>query len=337
MADVEFSTRKPDLEAIENLSPSNDDVLQRKAGAWTNRTLAQLTADLSIPTNLDVATASVKAGTNALAAATALDVVAIGNAAVERVTSSSYDTFIGRLAGRGAVSSTSQDNVGIGNQALESMTNAQENVAAGSTAGRSVTTGDGNIMIGFQAGDNITTGSNNVFIGKNAGHDFDLQTGSGNVFVGYAAGSFDIPNVSNTLLIDSNVTDFGALIYGEFDNRLLRINGFLTSKTKVEAKIAAYPVTAEDSGKTFTNEGTTAKRIFMLPSAAVGLNYTFIVQDSDGMTVTAGTGDTIRLAGTVSAAAGNTDSTTVGSVVRLEAINATEWIATSIIGTWVTT
>lgn len=35
-----------DLTAIAALAPSNDDVLQRKAGAWTNRTLVQLGADL---------------------------------------------------------------------------------------------------------------------------------------------------------------------------------------------------------------------------------------------------------------------------------------------------
>lgn len=35
-----------DLTAIAALSPSNDDVIQRKAGAWTKRTMAQLMADL---------------------------------------------------------------------------------------------------------------------------------------------------------------------------------------------------------------------------------------------------------------------------------------------------
>lgn len=35
-----------DLTAIAGLSPSNDDILQRKSGAWTNRTMAQLKADL---------------------------------------------------------------------------------------------------------------------------------------------------------------------------------------------------------------------------------------------------------------------------------------------------
>jgi hypothetical protein len=37
-----------DLTAIAGLSPTNDDVLQRKSGAWTNRTPAQLKADLTL-------------------------------------------------------------------------------------------------------------------------------------------------------------------------------------------------------------------------------------------------------------------------------------------------
>lgn len=39
-----------DLTAIAALSPSNDDIIQRKAGAWTNRTMAQLGADLTANT-----------------------------------------------------------------------------------------------------------------------------------------------------------------------------------------------------------------------------------------------------------------------------------------------
>lgn len=35
-----------DLTAIAALTPTNDDIIQRKAGAWTNRTMAQLIADL---------------------------------------------------------------------------------------------------------------------------------------------------------------------------------------------------------------------------------------------------------------------------------------------------
>lgn len=42
-----------DLTAIAGLTPANDDVLQRKAGAWTNRTPAQLKTDLAL-TKTDV-------------------------------------------------------------------------------------------------------------------------------------------------------------------------------------------------------------------------------------------------------------------------------------------
>jgi hypothetical protein len=37
-----------DLTTIAGISPANDDVLQRKSGAWTNRTLAQLKTDLTL-------------------------------------------------------------------------------------------------------------------------------------------------------------------------------------------------------------------------------------------------------------------------------------------------
>jgi hypothetical protein len=37
-----------DLTAIAALTPANDDILQRKAGAWTNRTIAQLLTDLGL-------------------------------------------------------------------------------------------------------------------------------------------------------------------------------------------------------------------------------------------------------------------------------------------------
>lgn len=37
-----------DLTTIAGLSPTNDDIIQRKAGAWTNRTMAQLKTDLGL-------------------------------------------------------------------------------------------------------------------------------------------------------------------------------------------------------------------------------------------------------------------------------------------------
>jgi hypothetical protein len=48
---VDISGKQPldsDLTAIAGLAPSDDDVIQRKAGVWTNRTMAQLKVDLSL-------------------------------------------------------------------------------------------------------------------------------------------------------------------------------------------------------------------------------------------------------------------------------------------------
>lgn len=41
-----FAVQDVDLIAIANLTPANDDVIQRKSGVWTNRNLAQLRTDL---------------------------------------------------------------------------------------------------------------------------------------------------------------------------------------------------------------------------------------------------------------------------------------------------
>lgn len=46
---TDVQARDADLDAIAALAPSNDDFIQRKAGAWTNRTPAQVTADLPFP------------------------------------------------------------------------------------------------------------------------------------------------------------------------------------------------------------------------------------------------------------------------------------------------
>jgi len=47
-----------DLTAIASLTPANDDILQRKSGAWTNRTPSQVKTDLSL-TKIDVGLSNV--------------------------------------------------------------------------------------------------------------------------------------------------------------------------------------------------------------------------------------------------------------------------------------
>ncbi len=93
-------------------------------------------------------------------------------------------------------------------------------------------------------------------------------------------------------------------------------------------------LTSTQSAETFTNEGASAQIEFDLPTAVAGLRYTFIVQDIDGIKIVAATGDTIRNGGVVSDSAGYIESTTIGSVITLLAINATEWLTIFQIGDW---
>src|SRR4051794_33522254 len=96
-------------------------------------------------------------------------------------------------------------------------------------------------------------------------------------------------------------------------------------------------ITVAESGSVYSNEGASAIAPFILPPAAASLNYSFIVQDADGIRVTAASGDTIRIAGTASGLAGKIENTTIGSTVKLTAINATEWIGSVGAGTWTVT
>jgi len=115
-----------------------------------------------------------------------------------------------------------------------------------------------------------------------------------------------------------------------------RGNFFELSPLEVNAAVSGAPnvLTADESGKVFSNEGSAAKNYHTLPTARAGLTFTFIVQDVDGVRVVADSGDTIRIAASESAAAGYIECATIGNAVTLVAVNATEWIATSYVGTW---
>lgn len=122
-----------------------------------------------------------------------------------------------------------------------------------------------------------------------------------------------------------------------FSGAALDIKGSVTLHRFVSPE-AASPVAVSatlDNYKVFTNEGAGAAITFNLPSAVAGLTYTFYVQNANGLVVDAAAGDTIRILALVTAAGGNVSSVTIGSSVTLVAINATEWVAISSLGTWV--
>lgn len=139
---------------------------------------------------------------------------------------------------------TGQRNSGVGDFALFSTTSGNENTAVGVGAlysntissgqtafGRNAltsfngpnTANIGNTAVGFNALRNTVTGIYNTAIGYEALRN---TTGSGNVGVGFQAGRLEAG--SNKLYIEnSNADANNALIYGEFDNDIVKVNGAL--------------------------------------------------------------------------------------------------------------
>ena len=170
--------------------------------------------------------------------------VYIGYQAGHQADSSMDNVFIGTLAGYGHSTEVhdlnSGGNVYIGSRAGQNdyagarnvfvgwqsgmvNTTGYSNVFISSASGMDNTTGYSNVLIGDQAGRFNTTGYENVIIGRVAG--LSNTSGSRNVYIGYNAGVGI--NANNRLCIGpGNATT--SLIYGEFDNKLMRINGDLT-------------------------------------------------------------------------------------------------------------
>ena len=87
-------------------------------------------------------------------------------------------------------------------------------------------------------------------------------------------------------------------------------------------------------GSVVTNAGATALVTRTLPAAAAGHHFFFYCADTDGLKITAGTGDTIRVIDKATGAAGYIQSTAIGSSVTLVAIDADQWVAVAICGVW---
>ncbi|MCI5055880.1 MAG: tail fiber domain-containing protein [Flavobacteriales bacterium] len=123
--------------------------------------------------------------------------------------------------------STGQDNTAIGGAALNESLTADNNTALGQRAFRYSTTGENNVVIGTDAGEGnaLFSGSdNNVIIGKDAGHDISSNQ-DGNIFLGYNAGFTE--SGSDKLYIE-NSSSTTPLIWGDFANDLMTVNGALT-------------------------------------------------------------------------------------------------------------
>ena len=145
--------------------------------------------------------------------------ILIGESISSNITGT-YNSVIGSNAGNNLTSGSS--NTIFGADAGRQLTTGASNVLIGDLCGASLTTGQENVMLGRYAGIITTTGNSNTFIGTSTGQN--NISGTGNVFIGYLAGANETG--SDKLYIDNSSTS-SPLIYGEFDNNIVRINGKL--------------------------------------------------------------------------------------------------------------
>ncbi len=142
-----------------------------------------------------------------------------------------------------SVQSAGVYNTAIGHNALTANTTATNNVSVGAFSLALNTTGEANTSVGLAAMDANTTGSNNVYIGYQAGR---ASQGTGNIFIGKEAG--ESVQGSNKLHIDNSNTST-PLIYGEFDNNKVVINGELSASSAI--------ITGDITTNTLSNISTT--------------------------------------------------------------------------------
>jgi len=190
---------------------------------------------------------------------------AIGSSALDANTTGSYNTAIGQQSLSSnttgerntaigfnslALNTTGYNNNAFGHSTIYSNTTGYNNTANGHLTMFFNTTGNNNTATGYFALFNNTTGnnntaygyfanafnqegSNNTIIGFEAGKGSALHNKSGNVFLGYMAGYGE--HGDNKLYIE-NSNSGTPLIYGEFDNDIVAINGKLGVGTTAPAE-----------------------------------------------------------------------------------------------------
>ncbi|HLF64246.1 MAG TPA: tail fiber domain-containing protein [Saprospiraceae bacterium] len=167
---------------------------------------------------------------------------------------------------------TGDENTAAGFSALSFNTSGNYNTAIGSTALITNTMGGENSAVGNGALYSNETGNYNTALGVATG--LNNTTGSGNVFLGYRAGSFETG--SDKLYIENSSADAtSALIYGDFSQDMLRINGMLNISNAY-----SFPTTDGSFGQVLQTDGS---GILSWQSVGGSGSMSFI-EDTDGDT-----------------------------------------------------
>ncbi|MEZ4896439.1 MAG: hypothetical protein R2806_06375 [Saprospiraceae bacterium] len=217
--------------------------------------------------------------------------LAIGNEALKQNTENSRNVAIGHQSLQKNWRKFSDDNVAVGYRALQEHTQDRGNVAIGSNSLTKNVVGTENTAVGYNTlygneggsgnvaigGQSLfkTKGVNNTALGGYAGYN---NNGNGNVFLGSGAG-YDEAG-SNKLYIANSSTKT-PLIYGDFENKNLQMNG----NTKVNADLSANKLYVNN-----TNSANLTEPFFVRASSTQGYVAHFynegISDFADGVKIT---------------------------------------------------
>jgi len=139
----------------------------------------------------------------------------------------------------GYMLATGWNNTFLGNLSGYRVASGFNNVLLGNNAGGGIQSGGNNTIVGTSAGTSTSIGGNNVFIGFTSGQTND---GSNNIFIGYQSGRNE--QGSNKLVVE-NSNSTSPLIYGEFDNDIVQINGSLNISQFIRLVPTAAPASPE--------------------------------------------------------------------------------------------
>lgn len=117
-----------------------------------------------------------------------------------------------------------------------------------------------------------------------------------------------------------------------------QISGTVTSYMQPQGQGAGtYNVDRDvDSGKLFTNSGAANLALPNLAGANFrsGLNIHATCTNAAGVTITAGTGQTIRFGSLATSSGGTLSSTDVGAFIKIIAIDSATWVTETFLGAW---
>ncbi|MGB4847811.1 MAG: hypothetical protein WBP41_07810, partial [Saprospiraceae bacterium] len=215
--------------------------------------------------------------------------------------------FIGTASGGGSAGISGTQNIGLGNSSLSSVTSGSLNVAIGTESNYSNLTGNNNSTFGFHSGYS-NTGSSNLYLGAYSGEN---ATGSSNIFLGYQAGLNE--SGSNKLYVETSSSS-SPLIYGEFNNDLIKINGKIgyttngSTATSLTGRDGTYlsdvslgsGISIPGGVLTFTEvDGSITNELQTLANTSDATSHTTTLSNSGGsVKLVEGTGITLTTSGT---------------------------------------